>query len=100
MAYLATIPREYSRRRRFFVIFSLGNLDGRLFGNMADQKIHQNIFAVVCLFNGLQHQWTQPLRVQIIVIFMIKGGAGQHDRVLVRPFGRVTPRILQYRREE
>lgn len=89
------IPRKHSHRRLLFVVFPLRNFDGRLSRYMTHEKIHQNVLAIIRLFDGFQHQRTQPFVVQIIKIPMIKCRSGEHDRVLVRPFRRITPRILE-----
>lgn len=44
-------------------MFPLGNLNWRLFGNMADQKIDQYVLAVIRLLHSFQHQRAQPLRI-------------------------------------
>ena len=67
----------YSRRRRFFVLFPLRDLNGRPSGDMTDQEVHQDIFAVGISVNQISQSGRQDLIEKNIVVLVVESRACQ-----------------------
>ena len=81
----------YSRRRRFFVLLPLRDLNGRPSGDMTDQEVHQDIFAVGISVNQISQSGRQDLIEKNIVVLVVESRACQDHWVVVAPLGSVDP---------
>lgn len=89
------VPRRPpTHRGLLLVLLPLRHFDGRPPRHVRDQKIHQNILAILTLLHRFVQQRAQPLGVQNVVISVVERGTGQDYRVIVRPLGSVAPRPL------
>lgn len=81
--------------RSLFVLFPLSHFDGRPPDDVGNEKIHENVLAIVRLFDSFEQKRAQPLGVEMVEITVVEGSAGQYDRIFVRPFGGVAPCALR-----
>ena len=68
------------------VLLALGDFDGRLAGHVTDDKVQENVLAVVRLVHRLVQEWAGPFRVQRVIVTVINGCSSQHHGILVGPF--------------
>lgn len=93
---IGIVPRGFLTSGILFLVqLSLGQFYVWPASDVPYQEVHEDILAVLTLFDRLVKERTQPMRVQVIIISVINGSSGQDDGVIVGPFGRVSPRILQ-----